>query len=71
MGTSSSRSYGMGSLQPRPLLCVVCIELSDFVFAVDSIPAVLAITKDPHVRPIFCDRCFAVLAPALVTRHFI
>ncbi|CAM9660280.1 unnamed protein product, partial [Discosporangium mesarthrocarpum] len=27
------------------LLCLVCIELSDFVFAVDSIPAVLGVSQ--------------------------
>ena len=26
-------------------LCFVCIELSDFVFAVDSIPAILGVSK--------------------------
>ena len=26
-------------------MCLVCIELSDFVFAVDSIPAVLGVSK--------------------------
>ena len=30
-------------------MCLICIELSDFVFAVDSIPAVLGVTKDPMV----------------------
>ncbi|GMI22951.1 hypothetical protein TeGR_g3734, partial [Tetraparma gracilis] len=41
-----------------PLLtCLVCIELSDFVFAVDSIPAVLAITKDPVI--VYASNIFA------------
>lgn len=31
------------------LLCLVCIEMSDFVFAVDSIPAVLGISHDTFV----------------------
>lgn len=26
-------------------MCLLCIELSDFVFAVDSIPAVLGVSK--------------------------
>lgn len=31
------------------LLCLICIELSDFVFAVDSIPAVLGISHDTFI----------------------
>jgi len=35
-----------GQTRATPLLlCLVCIELSDFVFAVDSIPAVLSISQ--------------------------
>ncbi|CAM9342148.1 unnamed protein product [Choristocarpus tenellus] len=30
------------------LLCLVCIELSDFVFAVDSTPAVLGVSQVRH-----------------------
>lgn len=37
---------GKGKTVATPLLlCLVCIELSDFVFAVDSIPAVLGVSK--------------------------
>ena len=39
---------------------MVCIELSDFVFAVDSIPAVLAITKDPFI--VYSSNIFAIAA---------
>ena len=50
-----------GSRAATPLLlCVVCIELSDFVFAVDSIPAVLAITKDPFI--VYSSNIFAIAA---------
>lgn len=50
-----------GSSAATPLLlCVVCIELSDFVFAVDSIPAVLAITKDPFI--VYSSNIFAIAA---------
>lgn len=36
---------GKGKTVATPLLlCLVCIELSDFVFAVDSIPAVLGVS---------------------------
>lgn len=31
------------------LLCLICIEMTDFVFAVDSIPAVLAISHDTFI----------------------
>ena len=31
------------------LLCLICIELTDFVFAVDSIPAVLGISQDTFI----------------------
>lgn len=41
-------------------LCVVCIELSDFVFAVDSIPAVLAVSKDPLI--VYSSNIFAIAA---------
>jgi predicted tellurium resistance membrane protein TerC len=42
-----------GKRLATPLLtCLVCIELSDFVFAVDSIPAVLGVSKDPFIGKI-------------------
>jgi len=41
------------------LLCLVCIEMSDFVFAVDSIPAVLSITKDPLL--VYSSNIFAMM----------
>lgn len=31
------------------LLVLVCIELSDVVFAVDSVPAVFGVTRDPLI----------------------
>lgn len=38
-----------GVRRATPLLLVLaCIELSDIVFAVDSIPAVFAVTKVPN-----------------------
>ncbi len=42
------------------LLCLVCIELSDFVFAVDSIPAVLGISQDPFV--VYSSNIFAIMS---------
>lgn len=31
------------------LLCLVCVELSDVVFAFDSVPAVFGVTQDPFI----------------------
>jgi TerC family integral membrane protein len=45
--------------RPTPLfLCLVCVELSDVVFAVDSIPAVLGISTDPFV--VYASNIFAI-----------
>jgi tellurite resistance protein TerC len=41
------------------LLVLLVIEMTDLVFAVDSIPAVLAITRDPFV--VFTSNVFAIL----------
>lgn len=41
------------------LLCLVCIELSDFVFAVDSIPAVIGVSQDLLV--VYSSNMFAIL----------
>jgi predicted tellurium resistance membrane protein TerC len=41
------------------LLCLVCIELSDFVFAVDSIPAVIGVSQDLLV--VYSSNIFAIL----------
>jgi len=47
-------------LGARPfLLAVVVIELTDVVFAVDSIPAVFAVTRDPFI--VFTSNIFAIL----------
>jgi tellurite resistance protein TerC len=49
-----------GRRMATPLfLCLVLIELSDVVFAVDSIPAVLGVTLDPFV--VFTSNVFAIL----------
>ena len=49
-----------GKLYATPLfLVLVVIESSDLVFAVDSIPAVIAISKDPFI--IFSSNVFAIL----------
>lgn len=40
-------------------LCLVCVELSDFVFAIDSIPAVIGVTHDPFI--VYTSNIFAIL----------
>jgi TerC family integral membrane protein len=41
-------------------LCLIAVELSDFVFAVDSIPAVLGVSKDPLI--VYASNIFAIMA---------
>jgi tellurite resistance protein TerC len=51
---------GKAVLYATPLfLALVMIELSDVIFAVDSIPAIFAITTDPFI--IFTSNLFAIL----------
>ncbi|KAK7859431.1 thylakoid membrane protein terc, partial [Quercus suber] len=46
--------------QATPLLLTVAvIELSDIAFAVDSIPAVFGVTRDPFI--VFTSNLFAIL----------
>lgn len=49
--------FSRGSPTPL-LLTLVCVELSDVVFAVDSIPAVLGISTDPFV--VYSSNVFAI-----------
>ncbi len=49
-----------GRLLATPLCVVlVAIETTDLIFAVDSIPAVLAVTRDPFI--VFTSNVFAIL----------
>jgi tellurite resistance protein TerC len=49
-----------GVLYATPLLvCLVFIEISDIIFAVDSVPAIFAITKEPFI--VFTSNVFAIL----------
>ena len=41
------------------LLCLVCIEVSDIIFAFDSVPAVIAITREPVL--VYSAVIFAIL----------
>jgi tellurite resistance protein TerC len=49
-----------GKLWATPLfICLLFIEFTDIVFAVDSIPAIFAITRDPFI--VFTSNVFAIL----------
>ena len=49
-----------GRLWATPLfICLLFIEVTDVIFAVDSIPAIFAITKDPFI--VFTSNVFAIL----------
>ncbi|MGL4318405.1 MAG: TerC family protein [Pseudomonas sp.] len=53
-------SLGQSLLYATPLfLALVLIELADLVFAVDSVPAVFAITQDPFI--VYTSNIFAIL----------
>ena len=42
-----------------PFLALMCIEAADIVFAVDSVPAILAITQDPFI--VFTSNILAII----------
>ena len=49
-----------GTLHATPLLvALVIVDITDVVFAVDSIPAILAVTRDPFL--VFTSNAFAIL----------
>ncbi len=49
-----------GTLLATPLLlALLCVEFTDLIFAVDSIPAIFAITADPFL--VFTSNVFAIL----------
>ncbi len=49
-----------GLLYVTPLfVCLVFLELSDIIFAVDSVPAIFALTKEPLI--VFTSNIFAIL----------
>ena len=52
-----------GRLLATPLLLVLLVvEWSDLVFAIDSIPAIFAVTRDPFL--VYSSNIFAILGPA-------
>jgi tellurite resistance protein TerC len=40
-------------------LVLLIVEFTDLIFAVDSIPAIFAVTKDPYI--VFCSNIFAIM----------
>lgn len=49
-----------GVLHATPLLvCLVLLEMTDIIFAIDSVPAIFAITKEPLI--VFTSNIFAIL----------
>ena len=55
---SSPRISGTRVATPL-LLALIVVEISDLVFAVDSIPAVFAVTTDPFI--VYTSNAFAIL----------
>ena len=59
-GTKFLTRHRNGTLLATPLLLVlVIVEWSDLVFAIDSIPAIFAITRDPFL--VYSSNVFAIL----------
>jgi tellurite resistance protein TerC len=55
-----SRKHGKNVIWLTPLfLCLVMIEFGDVLFAIDSVPAIFIITKDPLI--VFTSNIFAIL----------
>ena len=52
------RKHGLLHITPL-FVCLACVEMTDIVFAVDSVPAIFAITKEPLV--VFTSNIFAIL----------
>jgi len=53
-------SHSLGKKIATPLfLCMVAVEISDVVFAVDSIPAVFGVTENPLI--VFSSNIFAIM----------
>jgi tellurite resistance protein TerC len=60
LGDKSTLAAGAGVLAMTPLfLALIMVEITDLVFAVDSIPAIFAITPDPFI--VFTSNIFAIL----------
>jgi len=52
------RTGGKKFITPLFLVLLI-VEFTDLIFAVDSIPAIFAVTKDPYI--VFCSNIFAIM----------
>ena len=52
-----------GGVATPLLLVLVLVEVTDLIFAVDSIPAIFGVTQDPFI--VFTSNIFAILGLAL------
>ncbi|WP_428483107.1 TerC family protein [Sinorhizobium meliloti] len=63
---SSVPATGHATLYATPLfLALAMVETADIVFAVDSVPAIFAVTRDPFV--VYTSNVFAILGYAPCT----
>lgn len=53
-----TKSNGVQMATPL-FLCLVCVELSDLVFAIDSIPAAIGVSHDPFI--VYSSNIFAIM----------
>ena len=58
-GQRSSRGAGSGWMMTPLLLVLLVVEWWDLVFAIDSIPAIFAVTRDPFI--VYSSNVFAIL----------
>jgi tellurite resistance protein TerC len=66
-GTAMSLGAKSGLLATPLLLCLVVVEVSDLLFAFDSVPAVIAVSREPLI--VYSAMLFAILG--LRTLYFI
>lgn len=59
IGASASSPVKRGAVRHPLLLVLILVELSDVIFAVDSIPAIFAVTTDPFI--VLTSNLFAIL----------
>lgn len=52
-------SYGPRKYMTRLFMCLLAIEVSDILFAFDSVPAIIAVTQDPVI--VYTAMIFAIL----------
>ncbi|MFN4173914.1 MAG: TerC family protein, partial [Parachlamydiaceae bacterium] len=55
---SNGRFFNNGAITPL-FLALIAVETSDIIFALDSIPAIFAITRDPFI--VYTSNIFAIL----------